>query len=554
MFSEPANPGTDTGISTQFGRVGNSHATTPSNAASFAYVSIPSLMPTRQDSVHSSGAESTSRFDVPSQNLSDTIRERDRLRHDLNETKIKLRTLEQNAASFDIQKGVFIEQIKSLQSELRAVKAERDSLKTIVEQQVCAPSSDRKRRKGSCTVADVSLRYLGVATKVLSKLSACCSRETSELCPFSTVPMRRWSGRADIVTDFGIPTSSSTVAPYPGDSLLSSGRYYTPSFKNEVDFLGQIVQAEVQDPAWVDIFASDSEKTACVESITSDRKMRGKVRQLLSDELSARKRKARDTLFEALGFHCLRSRYAAHSDEQVRAKKVDIQEAKKKLLNKLPSGTWDFGHWRESDVTCMCKSGMEDAVQCRVIPFSDGTLQLFRHQIAIRVLHQFMGFDPQQPGSSASVETYVENSIVSLARLDAFIATAVVCLREDGTDTVGGHRQKLYHETFKPYVADAYNQIIGKVGRFVQDWAPQDLDASIISVHGGLPSSSIVHSREATVEVFVPSVNRRFIAVSWNWFREFITVELGAVHDCYIAEYDSAVNDVRLLGSSTSVP
>lgn len=57
------------------------------------------------------------------------------------------------------------------------------------------------------------------------------SKETSKPRPFSTIPVRRWSGRADIVTVFCIPTSSSTVAPYPGYSLSSSERNYTSSFK-----------------------------------------------------------------------------------------------------------------------------------------------------------------------------------------------------------------------------------------------------------------------------------------------------------------------------------
>lgn len=67
------------------------------------------------------------------------------------------------------------------------------------------------------------------------------------------------------------------------------------------------------------------------------------------------------------------------SDEYVRAKSNDIQDAKTKLLTKLPGGTWDFGHWRESNVTGICKSEMEDAVECQVLPFSRGKSQLLWH-------------------------------------------------------------------------------------------------------------------------------------------------------------------------------
>lgn len=38
----------------------------------------------------------------------------------------------------------------------------------------------------------------------------------------------------------------------------------------------------------------------------------------------------------------------------------------------------------------------------------------------------------------------LSETIVILTRLEAFIATAVASLREDGNDGVGGHRQMIY--------------------------------------------------------------------------------------------------------------
>lgn len=64
MIPEPATPGTDTGVLAHFGQVGNSRTTTPDNAALFAYISIPSVMSSRQDSVYSSESERSFSFDV----------------------------------------------------------------------------------------------------------------------------------------------------------------------------------------------------------------------------------------------------------------------------------------------------------------------------------------------------------------------------------------------------------------------------------------------------------------------------------------------------------
>lgn len=81
-----------------------------------------------------------------------------------------------------------------------------------------------------------------------------------------------------------------------------------------------------------------------------------------------------------------------------------------------------------------------------------------------------MRFEVQQPVSTARVEIYAKNRTAAFARLGAFISTVIVCIRGDSSDSVVEHRQKLFHETLKPYAADAHKHIIGKVGRFGSRW------------------------------------------------------------------------------------
>lgn len=144
---------------------------------------------------------------------------------------------------------MFREQIEPLLSELRALKAEKDGLETIAQHQGSAPSSDRKRRKGSSTDSDVSLCYLGVATKVLSKLLVCCGQDTSVLCPFADPPHHSWLSCRGVVTDFGVPTLGFSVATFPGNSVRSTDKCYTPSLKNDFEFQKHIVLRDVEDPA-----------------------------------------------------------------------------------------------------------------------------------------------------------------------------------------------------------------------------------------------------------------------------------------------------------------
>lgn len=153
---------------------------------------------------------------------------------------------------------------------------------------------------------------------------------------------------------------------------------------------------------------------------------------------------------------------------------------------------------------------------------------------------------------STGVRKYKKNSIVALSRCDAHIAAAVVFFPKHGTDTARCHRQRLYHKKFKLNVAGAGNETIEKVMRSVKGWAIQDLEVSFIRAFVGLPSLSFEYSCNATAEVYIPSLKRSFVAVSWSWLCESVTLELGAVHDCHIAENDSANNEIKLLERFTT--
>lgn len=104
---------------------------------------------------------------------------------------------------------------------------------------------------------------------------------------------------------------------------------------------------------------------------------------------------------------------------------------------------------------------MKSVVEHRFIYNLDETLHLFRHQIAIHILHQFVGTDKQQPARFAHVETYIEKYVGVPVHLNAIPVATVITLQEKGVDTDGVYRQKLLHKMIKLYVASAYNQING---------------------------------------------------------------------------------------------
>ena len=67
----------------------------------------------------------------------------------------------------------------------------------------------------------------------------------------------------------------------------------------------------------------------------------------------------------------------------------------------------------------------------------------------------------------------LETSMLSLARLDAWIMTVLKCLGSE--EDRGGNRQRTYGETFMEFLPMAMEQIIASLYQFVEVWEPDDL-------------------------------------------------------------------------------
>lgn len=103
---------------------------------------------------------------------------------------------------------------------------------------------------------------------------------------------------------------------------------------------------------------------------------------------------------------------------------------------------------------------------------------------------------------------YVDGSIANWGRLDPFDATAVLCIRNDGTDKVRGHYRKRHQDTFANYLSKAYSQLLSYIAAYVLTW---NLDASdVFTLKARAYRNEIVLElkRKATVNVYDPSMNR----------------------------------------------
>lgn len=123
-----------------------------------------------------------------------------------------------------------------------------------------------------------------------------------------------------------------------------------------------------------------------------------------------------------------------------------MKEAKAKTLFKHDNGDLDFRIWRAADITKLCTTIRSCSTRSLNEEVSQDILELFKHEFTVCGLHEITGFSFFSVASSSD-SSAVERTIATLARLDAFLATTITCLRADGSDKVGSLRQKFYSET-----------------------------------------------------------------------------------------------------------
>lgn len=100
---------------------------------------------------------------------------------------------------------------------------------------------------GEDIYSGLDLRYARVTSEVLTNLSACCGRETSELWPFDAVTERRRTRLSNVPRNEVVVTSGFMIAPFPSGSIARSGRFVQRLSFSDVDNLLLLVLQEIKD-------------------------------------------------------------------------------------------------------------------------------------------------------------------------------------------------------------------------------------------------------------------------------------------------------------------
>lgn len=173
-------------------------------------------------------------------------------------------------------------------------------------------------------------------------------------------------------------------------------------------------------------------------------------------------------------------------------------EAYAKHLSRSHNGELQFAFWRATDVSKLSVAAMASNIFSLNQDVSK-TLHLFQHDNIKQVRHEFIG---NSVASSACSETRfegVEGTIFSI-RLHAYVAMVITCLRAEGFQNVGGHRQKLYKYTFSSLFPVAFAQLVHKIRAYVGQWFSEE-----VTVGGGYCFVFVIRYKRRYVVKNIPA-------------------------------------------------
>lgn len=443
--------------------------------------------------------------------------------------------------------------IKALQAEVMRVDKINIELKGTVHsiqklnQELLKKMSDNNKSRGKYVdrmMKQVPAKYLGIALAVDQMMQKWCCKETCELDPNADRNVRLWTNRAEVVLQNGIKMQDgSMIVPTPYTFLCNGNNIYVPSINTEKDIICSLLRTELSSGESLQIYPCEPSRNAVVEEFYKIGTLESRLKQLLSDFCSGRKRAAKDRFFEVLGYSSLLSRVNLKDVGASERKETEISVAKNKLLKSNRNGEIDMSWWRTANILEIQKRDVDNRAAHIVESHDDDDemLVLFKNEIGPAVLHDFIGYVPQDGEGDI-----VEGTIMSIPRVDAWINSCVKLLMVK--DYRGGGRQKEFNKMFSKYVKVATDQLIGKIRKFVEEWAPEELEVPECDV-GEEEQSFREMEREATIVVTTSSPKKHFIAVKSKWFCQYIGVECGIIHDCYIAEISSDWKSVDKLGN-----
>ena len=439
-----------------------------------------------------------------------------------NELRKKLKKAEESVLDKNTEISALAFQIQRLEELKKSLQSENKSLASVKIQMRIVPGiSPRKTLNGRAKLVDaIGAKYLGICIELEIKCEGWLMKELYEVELFHDELHRRWDGSCISVESRGVMSSlGKKIVPYLPQKLAMDGKFYTPSEMFITSLIRKMVENILQDGKWASLGQPEQVREDTIMKISECGIIQQRVQVRLSELSTYRKRITRDTLFGALKYDKLVTKCAIKTDEDKLEKGKQVQALKQRLLRRRGDGQYDMSWWRrckepknlemteedcgvsETESVNLCRSaqGSDDGSQIvsnesemvddvPLDEWADGEdgdadeakFGLFRNHASKAVWEAYMrNFLTNVNEGRLQMErnVRVDCSLITLARLDAWMMTVIDCL--DMSIKRGGGRQKEYMEKFEIFLPIAVEQLMGDLYDYVQHWEGNDLNVHL---------------------------------------------------------------------------
>ena len=504
---------------------------------------------------------------------------------ELNENKKKVKILQDANLNRETEVNALTMTLRNAEAREKELIAKNESLRFVSEYVkkngiVLGGNTPKGKVKG---VKDIPDKYIGIFVDIKECLAKFSTMEVFEVHLVNDNFHRMWEQRGTAVDRLGVKTrNGEMIVPMSPMKVASEGQFHTPSFFHARTYVGRLVENVLEDRKWSEVNGCEVRKATTVTEVGDCKSIQNCVVGNISNVSSYLKRVIRDSLFGVLHYDKLTTKYYCKTDEDKARRTEQAKKAQNKLMKKREEdGEYDMSWWRTcTDVnllSCDVESSMpmntgseartesEDirqvgsnldlggddrAEESRAASEEDNeeteTYKLFRNRAGSTVWKCLLRTLQTHGGEgSYGMTSTVDCSIVLLARVDAWIMTVLDCLSTDGKR--GGGRQKEYLAKFEKYVKVAMEQITQSLYEYVKEWEPHDFELTEemeeMESGSGITEGHLEaierKKYNATQPVFDTYGEKIYLAISKEWFMEYVGSELGEVVDAYVAEYST---------------
>ena len=368
-------------------------------------------------------------------------------------------------------------------------------------------------------------RFLGVVRTLEMDIPSIVEAETAEIQIYAGKNKKRsWIGRSTRVQQgAGLLTIGSLE--FMPNCLLEQAcnhEFYTAS-GTVAEILSDAAAIILDHPKWNDIY-SEQEKAQCIEKIGQCEFLKKKFRYAVSDRLSNKKRLVRDKFVGLLGYDLISVRSVENlSSSAMLRRDKQIKELQTKLLGNS-SDAIDTAYWRTASFEDLKFS--ETTIECDDLDFTKDVF--FQNGIGPQVFRDFLGFDPRRDLEGT------DGSILTLARLDAWLMTSIKLLHEKTSK--GGHRQRLFQDAFNTFLDKSIVSVLSDIRETLVSCAEEELTRG--ACESGILGEEInddaqVPRRKATLVREMPGRGHYYLCIRPEWFSQELTPLLGNIRDAY---------------------